>query len=255
MEVLGRVLSERLVALFKDANDIAATEGKSILFKYSSEHPNELFHTVRGIKARDPGNPTIIDVYLNEGLTEQDFELVAAHELCHILADSKGFGYKYGLTHRVPKQQINLWENIAVAIGECFTHVSVYRSMQDYGFDIHDFDAYVIDELKDYVSQGRRCGTASVAHHAVLHISSLYQEKYSVSTLDLQELETLYGKWDTRILEVSRRVQPSIPDINLLSTEECYSATIAVRNAIGRELGLDLQACIHFFNPQTGSPY
>lgn len=254
MEILGRPVSKKFDAVLKDAADAVATEGKSISFRHTREHPNPIFRSIRGIKATVQEHPNILGIYLNETLTDKEFELVAVHEFCHVVADHRGFGYKNGLTNKVPKQQLDLWEDVATCIGQCFTHLMVYRLTEDYGYSVHDFDNYILDEIRDHISQGRRPGTAAIAQNATLHISSVFQEKHSLSTLDLRELENLLDNWDCRILELSRKAQLAIPNVDLFSVNGCFNATIALRNAIGAELGLNLSACIHYFSPQTGLP-
>ena len=254
MEILGRAMNEKFDDVFKAATDIAATQGKSISFRHTREHPNPIFRSIRGIKATVPEYPNILGIYLNETLSDKEFELVAVHELCHVVADYQGFSYKYGLTNKVSKQQLDLWEDVAVSIGQCFTHLTVYRLTEDYGYSVHGFDNYILDEIRDHISQRKRLGTAAIAHNATLHTSSVFQEKYSLSTLDLCELENLLDNWDRQILELSHKVQLAIPNVDLLSVIGCFSATIALRNAIGIGLGLNLASCIHYFNPRTGLP-
>lgn len=254
MKILGRPVSQKFADVFKAATEIATTQGKSISFRYTREHPNPTFRTIRGIKATVPEQPNILGIYLNETLCAKEFELVAVHELCHVVAENRGFGYKYGLTHTVSKQQLDLWENVATCIGECFTHLTVYRLTEDYGYSLHGFDDCVLDEIRDHVSQRKRLGTAAMVTNAVLHISHVFQQKYALSTLDLHELETLLNNWDQRILALSHKAQLAIPNVDLFSVVGCFDATIALRNTIGTGLGFDLSACIHYFNPQTGLP-
>lgn len=252
MEILGRVPGNKFDKVLKTATDIAAIQGKTISFKHTREHPNEIFRSVRGIKTTVPESPDILAIYLNETLSDQEFELVAVHELCHVVADYRGFGYKYGLTQKVPRQQLDLWENVAAGLEQCFTHLTVYRLTEDYGYSVAGFNNYVLDEIRAHISQQKRPGTAAIAQHAILHLSHVFGEKHSLSTLDLGELENLLASWDRQILELSGKTQPAIPDVDLFSITGCFQATLAARNAIGVELDINLAACIDYFNPQTG---
>ncbi len=110
----------------------------------------------------------------------------------------------------------------------------------------------MLDQIRDSLSQQKRIGTASVAQNAVLHISYVYHDKYSCPVIDLRELEKLYNLWDGRILQLSRKVQPAIPDEALLSMLGCFRATIALRNSIGSALGFNLPRLLPFRHPQTG---
>ena len=252
MEIIGRQVSERLENIFRRVNEIADKHGKQIVFKHTSEHPNPLLHSVRGVHCTDPVDSGKSVVYLNNGLSDNELELVAAHELCHLLANDQGFGYKYGLTRKVSGHQLDLWEILAISISCCFTHLTVQKLTQEFGYIIRDFDTCILNEVRDDLKQGKKIGTASVAQNAVLHISMVYQEKYSLSTLDIKELEDLYDKRDKRILELSRKVQPAIPNVDLFSVNGCFEATIAVRDAIGLNIRINLASCIHFFNRETG---
>lgn len=250
MEILGRAVSEKFDNVFKAATDTAATQRKSISFKHTREHPNQILHSIRGIRATVPEHPNLLGIYLNETLSEQEYELVAVHELCHEIARSEGFGYCYGI-RGVPERQLDLWENIAICIGDCFTHLTVNRLMERYGYNTRGFDNCILDEITDKINQRKKCGTAALAHHAILHISNVYHDKYSLSVLNLRELENLLDNWDQRILEFSSRAQLAIPNVDLFPVTGCFNATIALRNAVGTELGFDLSTRMHFQNPQT----
>jgi hypothetical protein len=252
VEILGQATSEKFNNIFQAATDIAAIQGKSISFRPAREHPNPIFRNTRGVKATVLEYPDILGIYLNETLGEPEFELVAVHELCHVVADYRGFGYRYGLTNKIPRQQLDLWEEVAVCIGQCFTHLAVYRLVEEYGYSIHGFDNYLLDEIGAVISQQRKPRTVAIAKNAVLHLSHVFQDKHSLSTLDLGELESILDGWDRQILELSRAAQPAIPDVNLFTATGCFKATVALRNAIGTELAINLAACIDYFNPQTG---
>ena len=112
----------------------------------------------------------------------------------------------------------------------------------------------MVDGIAKNARLQRKCGNACIIQNATTHIGVSYQERHSLSTLEMAELETAYDRWDQRILEVSHKVQSTLPDVDLFSVSGCFAATLAVRNAIGRELQLPLAECIHYFEPNTGVP-
>ena len=68
MEILERSVSERFDAVLRD---VQATEvGKSVVFKYTSEHSNQTLQNVRGIKATVECSLNVIGIYLNQELSE-----------------------------------------------------------------------------------------------------------------------------------------------------------------------------------------
>lgn len=206
-----------------------------------------MLHSVRGIRSADPAYPGVSGIYLNEELGGDELELVAAHELCHILADDQGFGYRYGLTGKMSEHQLNLREILAISICCCFVHLIVDKLMQESGFSICDLDKYIVNEIKEHLSAGRKIGTVAVAQNAVLHISAIYHKRFSLSTLDLNALEDLYGHWDQRILDLSHKVQQAIPNVDVFSVNGCYEATIAARDAVGLNLGVNLSSEMHIW--------
>lgn len=254
MGITKKIRSEKLTKVISDVSEAIAEKGQRIVFKYTREYPNSKLHGVRGIQSTLSDKPSILAIYLNKNLKDTELELVTVHELCHVIAAFRGFKYTYVLTHQLPESQLELLEELAISVSQCFTHLTVFKLTKEYGYDINGFDNCSLDDIRESINQGIWIGTASVAQNAILHISSVYQEKESLSTLNTEELERLYDIWDRRILELSRKTQPAIPDEDLFDVYECFEATIALRDAIGENLELDLASHMRLVNPETGIP-
>lgn len=252
MNVLNRQLSMTFTKVHKAAEEAAWSRGKQLVYKFTFEHTNPEFHDLRGLSASVQRADNQLGIYLNKGLTDQEFEKVAVHELCHEIARQLGFGYEYFVTAPVERIADRV-EHYATFITNCFTHVSVHRLMKGHGYSVADFDNSVLEEIRQWIIERRRIGRESVAMNATQYISQVFLDRYAVAGLDVVELADLYEKWDTRILEFTDRLLNRLGNVNPLNVQQCFSATRCLRDAIGAELAVNFASMVRLKNPQTNS--
>ena len=247
MNVLGKELGERFERVY---NLVLVEPGKSIEFLPLSQLKDIPREDLRGARRRHPEKPDRIIIYLDAELSDQEFELTAAHELCHEVVRGKGIGIEYraqGVSSESYKQAMRFGAELT----NCLAHVAVSLCMKEHGFEISNYDNRSLLNVQSKVRNLVRMNKWSLIIDTIHCTSHVCRKRYGCPTLDVDRLINLYKGWHTRVVKFSHRFDTQISNIDILSKMGYYHATKELRGEIAKEFKIDL-GWLLFRHPETG---
>lgn len=246
MNVLGKELSEKFDRLYDSV--LKATD-KPIEFRPMWSQRYLPPKSRRGYTRTEDD---IRVIYLDTDLANEEFELTAVHELCHVLLRSQGIGVDW-LEQPMPEHLARQLRDEVATLTDCFVHVAVNRCMKSHSYDITGHDDSRLRKLREFMRQRQPINKSGLSLHAAFYISHICCLKYGYPSINVDEMTKLYKQWQPEVVDLAERLIQHIPDVDLTTATGCYQATKALRDGIGKELKVDV-GWLKFRNPQTGQP-